>query len=294
MFPSAQPAVPIPLKIRFMLTTLPPTAGLGLRSPHIQQVLSEQPDVAWWEVHSENYFGGGAAIANLEKIRQDYPISLHGVGMGLGSPDQLDATHLAALKTLVARIKPHAISEHLSWNRFNGRVYADLLPVPRVEGAIALLTERIQIVQDQLQQPILIENVSSYIQFKDEQYLESEILAELVAKTGCGLLLDVNNFYVSQINLGTNAMHEISQLPLHAVGEIHIAGFEVFDGVAIDTHGAAPAEAVWQILDLVLAQTGPIPVLLERDQNIPELSHFLQEYATLKARCEGQWKQSLS
>ncbi|MBM5570564.1 DUF692 family protein [Deefgea chitinilytica] len=277
-----------------MLTTLPPTAGLGLRSPHIQQVLSEQPDVAWWEVHSENYFGGGAAIANLEKIRQDYPISLHGVGMGLGSPDQLDAAHLAALKTLVARIKPHAISEHLSWNRFNGRVYADLLPVPRVEGAIALLAERIQIVQDQLQRPILIENVSSYIQFKDEQYLESEILAELVAQTGCGLLLDVNNFYVSQINLGTNAMHEISQLPLHAVGEIHIAGFEVFDGVAIDTHGAAPVEAVWQILDSVLAQTGPIPVLLERDQNIPELSHFLQEYAALKARCEDQWKQSLS
>lgn len=264
-------------------------AGLGLRSPHIQSVLAEKPQVAWWEVHSENYFGGGAPAAALERLRADYPISLHGVGMGLGSPAALDETHLSQLKTLVERIAPNAISEHLSWNRLNGRVYADLLPVPRVEGVIALLSEHIQRVQDVLKRPILIENVSSYIQFSGEKYLESEVLAELVAQTGCGLLLDVNNLYVSQLNLGIDAANEIAHLPLKAVGEIHIAGFEVFDGVAIDTHGATPEAEVWQLLDFVLAQTGPIPVLLERDNHIPSLSEFLLDYQTLTTRCAAAW-----
>nr|WP_314900489.1 DUF692 domain-containing protein [uncultured Deefgea sp.] len=272
-----------------MLTTLPLAAGLGLRSPHIQQVVAEKPKVAWWEVHSENFFGGGAPIAALERLRADYPISLHGVGMGLGSPHALDPSHLSQLKTLIDRIEPQAISEHLSWNRLNGKVYADLLPVPRVAGVIELLSEHIQIVQDQLQRRILIENVSSYIQFTGEQYLESEVLAELVARTGCGLLLDVNNLYVSQVNLGIDPLVELAHLPLAAVGEIHIAGFEVFDGIAIDTHGAAPCDKVWQLLDVVLAKTGPIPVLLERDQNIPELDSFLHDYETLKNRCTANW-----
>lgn len=272
-----------------MNTSLPLAVGLGLRSPHIQQVISEKPQVAWWEVHSENYFAGGTPIAVLEKIRADYPISLHGVGMGLGSPHPVDANHLAQLKALVQRIQPHAISEHLSWNRFNGKVYADLLPVPRVEGVIALISEHIQVVQDALQRPILIENVSSYVQFTQEQYLESEILAEIVAQTGCGLLLDVNNLYVSQINLGIDARNEIDHLPLSAVGEIHIAGFEVLDNVAIDTHGASPCEVVLQLLDEVLAKTGPIPVLLERDQNIPELHDFLNDYEALKKHCLPHW-----
>ncbi|MGL4995734.1 MAG: MNIO family bufferin maturase [Deefgea sp.] len=274
-----------------MHTTLPLAAGLGLRSPHIQQVLADKPKVAWWEIHSENYFGGGAPIAALERVRADYPISLHGVGMGLGSPTALDETHLSQLKTLVERITPNAISEHLSWNRINGSVYADLLPVPRVEGAIALLTEHIQRVQDELKRPILIENVSSYIQFSGEKYLESEILAELVARTGCGILLDVNNLYVSQFNLGIDALNEIAHLPLKAVGEIHIAGFEVFDGVAIDTHGAAPVAEVWQLLDFVLAQTGPVPVLLERDNHIPSLGELLLDYQTLATRCDANWEQ---
>ncbi|MBM5575761.1 DUF692 domain-containing protein [Deefgea sp. CFH1-16] len=273
-----------------MLTSLPTCAGLGLRSPHIQQVIHQRPPVSWWEVHSENYFGGGAPIAALEKIRADYPISLHGVAMGLGSPDALDTQHLTQLQQLVERIQPQAISEHLAWNRIAQRAYADLLPVPRVEGVIALISERINTVQERLQRPILLENVSSYIQFKDDQYLESEILAELVAQTGCGLLLDVNNLIVSQINLGIDPKTEISHFPIQSIAEIHIAGFEVFSGVAIDTHGAAPLPATWQLLDLVLAQTGPIPVLLERDQNIPALADLMQDYQQLDAHCAAIWQ----
>lgn len=272
-----------------MHPTLPPQAGLGLRSPHLQQVLAERPTVAWWEVHSENYFGGGAAVAALERLRASYPISLHGVGMGLGSVQALDPIHLKQLHTLVERIEPQAISEHLAWNRFNGQVYADLLPVPRVEGVIELLGEHIHLVQDTLQRRILIENVSSYVQFSDEKYLESEVLAELVARTGCGILLDVNNLYVSQLNLGIDPLIELAHLPLAAVGEIHIAGFEVFDGMAIDTHGAAPAAKVWTLLDTVIQQTGRIPVLLERDNNIPALNEFLLDYQTLQDRCNAVW-----
>jgi uncharacterized protein (UPF0276 family) len=272
-----------------MLSTLPLKAGLGLRSPHLQQVLAQLPNVAWWEVHSENYFGGGAAIAALERLRAHYPISLHGVGMGLGSAQALDATHLAQLQALVERIEPQAISEHLAWNRYNEQVYADLLPVPRVEGVIELLSEHIQIVQEALQRRILIENVSSYVQFAGEKYLESEVLAELVARTGCGILLDVNNLYVSQLNLGIDPLIELAHLPLAAIGEIHIAGFEVFDGVAIDTHGAAPVPPVWTLLDTVIEQTGPIPVLLERDNNIPILNEFLLDYQTLQNRCDSTW-----
>ncbi|WP_051534477.1 MNIO family bufferin maturase [Deefgea rivuli] len=272
-----------------MLTTLPLATGLGLRSPHLSQVLATQPNVAWWEVHSENYFGGGAAIAALERLRTSYPISLHGVGMGLGSAQALDPAHLTQLQSLVKRIEPQAISEHLAWNRFNDQVYTDLLPVPRVEGVIELLSEHIQIVQETLQRRILIENVSSYVQFTGEKYLESEVLAELVAQTGCGILLDVNNLYVSQLNLGIDPLIELAHLPLAAIGEIHIAGFEVFDGVAIDTHGAAPVPQVWTLLDAVIQRTGPIPVLLERDNNIPALDEFLLDYQTLQDRCNTVW-----
>ncbi|WP_297576707.1 DUF692 domain-containing protein [uncultured Deefgea sp.] len=272
-----------------MLTSLPLCAGLGLRSPHIQAVIQDQPPVAWWEVHSENYFGGGAPIAALEKIRANYPISLHGVAMGLGS-STLDSLHLKQLKTLVDRIEPAAVSEHLAWNRLNQHAYADLLPVPRLEGVIEQLSERINLVQDFLQRPILIENVSSYIQFADEIYLESEVLAQLVAQTGCGLILDVNNLIVSQINLGIDPYLELAHLPLKSVGEIHIAGFELFDGVAIDTHGAAPTPAVWQLLDVVIQQTGPIPVLLERDNHIPALNELMLDYQHLNAHCAAIWQ----
>ncbi|GGP20159.1 MNIO family bufferin maturase [Silvimonas iriomotensis] len=265
------------------LNTLPVAAGLGLRSPHIQEVLSTRPDVAWWEVHSENHFGGGAPLAVLRAVRERYPVSLHGVGLGLGSPGPLEARHLDQLAALVAAIEPASVSEHLAWNRYNGQCFNDLLPVPRLAGALDQLIRNIDTVQNRLKRPILLENVSSYVVFEQEDMTEAALLAELVARTGCGILLDVNNLYVNTLNHGVDPLEEIRRLPLHAVGEIHIAGHERFDDVVIDTHGAPVCAAVWQLLDATLALTGPRPVLLERDTHIPPLTGLLDEYAQVAA-----------
>ncbi|BCL76362.1 hypothetical protein JHS3_20980 [Jeongeupia sp. HS-3] len=270
---------------------LPPAAGLGLRSPHLAEVLATRPDVAWWEVHSENYFGGGQPIAMLEAVRADYPLSLHGVGLGLGSAAALDIGHLARLKALIERVEPALVSEHLCWNRVPGRFFNDLLPVPRIAGALGLLTERIDQIQTTLGRRILIENVSSYIAFDNEAFSEAELLAALVARSGCGVLLDVNNLHVNALNLGVDPLAEIARIPLGCVGEIHVAGFEVCDGIAIDTHGAAVAEPVWRLLDAALTRFGPLPVLLERDTNLPPLAELLAEYRRLVdrvAHCEPQ------
>ncbi|MEJ2794126.1 DUF692 domain-containing protein [Iodobacter sp. LRB] len=266
------------------MTTLPIQAGLGLRSPHLAEVLATRPNVAWWEVHSENYFGGGAAPAALEKIRRDYPVSLHGVGLGLGNAEPPEARHLTQLAELTERIQPAAISEHLAWNRYGDVWFNDLLPVPRYAGAIDHLCAHIDLVQSRLKRIILLENVSSYIAFSDEMLSEAELLAELVARTGCGLLLDVNNMHVNQLNHGIDARAELARLPLHRVAEIHVAGFEYCDGLVIDTHGAPVCDAVWKLLDDALKLTGPKPVLLERDTNLPPLSGLLDEYGKLKAQ----------
>jgi uncharacterized protein (UPF0276 family) len=264
------------------MTALPIQAGLGLRSPHLAEVMATRPKVAWWEVHSENYFGGGAAVANLEKIRQDYPISLHGVGLGLGNAEPPDDRHLQQLAQLAERIAPAAISEHLAWNRFGDVWFNDLLPVPRYAGVIDTLCSHIDQVQSRLKRIILLENVSSYIAFSDEILSEAELLAELVARTGCGLLLDVNNMHVNQLNHGIDARVELARLPLHRVAEIHVAGFEYCDGMVIDTHGAPVCNAVWKLLADAIKLTGPKPVLLERDTNLPSLAGLLEEYRGLQ------------
>ena len=258
--------------------SLPNLAGLGLRSPHLAEVLSEKPTVAWWEVHSENYFGGGAPLAALKKIRADYPVSLHGVGLGLGNLDVPDAKHLADLENLIHAIEPAAISEHLCWNQHRQRWFNDLLPAPRYKGVIEIFTRNIDIVQNRLQRQLLLENVSAYVEFADEAMSEAELLRELVQRTGCGLLLDLNNLYVNQLNHGLNARCQMQQLPLEAVGEIHIAGYEVFDGVVIDTHGARVKPEVIELLQWTLAQTGSLPVLLERDTQLPPWPELLAEY----------------
>jgi uncharacterized protein (UPF0276 family) len=259
-------------------------AGLGLRGPHVADVLATWPSVGWWEVHSENYFGGGEPVAALERVRERYPLSLHGVGMGLGSHAAPDAQHLQRLKTLVARIEPALVSEHLCWNRGAGRTFNDLLPVPRVDGALPIVATHIEHVQDALGRRILIENVSAYVAFEHETCSEAELLAELVARTGCGVLLDVNNLHVNALNLNADPLAEIARLPVGCVGEIHVAGFEWLDDVAIDTHGASVSEAVWALLDAALARFGPTPVLLERDTHLPPLDALIDEYRLLDAR----------
>jgi uncharacterized protein (UPF0276 family) len=262
-------------------------AGLGLRGPHAAAVLASQPAVGWWEVHSENYFGGGEPVAALEQVRARYPISLHGVGLGLGSLEAPRAEHLGALQTLVERIEPVLVSEHLCWNRSGGRYFNDLLPVPRVEGALDVVAQHIDVVQNALGRPILIENVSAYVAFENEVCTEAEMLADLVARTGCGVLLDLNNLHVNALNFGIDPFAELARLPKHCVGEMHVAGFEWLDRVAIDTHGAPVSDAVWTLLDAALERFGPTPVLLERDTNLPSLDALLHEYAQLDARVLG-------
>jgi len=262
-------------------------AGLGLRTPHIAGVLATWPSVGWWEVHSENYFGGGEPIAALERVRARYPLSLHGVGMGLGSRAAPDALHLQRLKALVERIEPALVSEHLCWNRGAGRVFNDLLPVPRVDGVASLIAAHIDSVQNALGRSILIENVSAYVAFEGETCSEADLLAELVARTGCGVLLDINNLYVNALNLHVDPLTEIERLPVGCVGEIHIAGFEWLDDVAIDTHGTPVCDAVWTLLDAALARFGPTPVLLERDTHLPSLDALIGEYRQLEARVAG-------
>ncbi|WP_116137864.1 DUF692 domain-containing protein [Trinickia diaoshuihuensis] len=257
-------------------------AGLGLRGPHVADVLASKPAVGWWEVHSENYFGGGEPIAALEQVRARYPISLHGVGLGLGSLDAPCPGHLARLKSLVERIEPAVVSEHLCWNRGGGRYFNDLLPVPRVDGALELVAQHIDAVQNALGRAVLIENVSAYVAFEDERCTEAEMLAALVARTGCGVLLDLNNLHVNALNLGVDPFEELARLPRQSVGEMHVAGFEWLDDVAIDTHGAPVSDAVWALLDAALERFGPTPVLLERDTHLPPLDSLLREYAQLE------------
>ncbi|AZN37096.1 MNIO family bufferin maturase [Iodobacter ciconiae] len=264
-----------------MFNNLPCEAGLGLRAPHVAEVLVQRPAVAWWEVHSENYFGGGEPLAALCHLRADYPVSLHGIGLGLGSLSPLDTKHLAQLKQLVARVEPAAVSEHLAWNRHSERYFNDLFPIPRVAGVIEHLVERIVQVQDVLQRPILLENVSSYVGFAGEMISEAELMAELVRRTGCGLLVDLNNFYVNSLNLGLDAEQELSRITGDTVHEIHVAGFEWFEGTAIDTHGAPISTEVLALLRLSLQRWGPKPVLLERDTNLADFSSLFQEYCSL-------------
>ncbi|KPC50412.1 MNIO family bufferin maturase [Amantichitinum ursilacus] len=257
--------------------------GLGLRSPHVADVLQTQPAVGWWEVHSENYFGGGAPIAALEQIRDQYPVSLHGVGLGLGSVDPLDKRHLAQLRELVQRIEPVRVSEHLAWNRHAGQFFPDLLPVPRLHGALDLLCQRIDQVQQALGRTILLENVSTYIEMRDAVCSEAELLAHIARRTGCGVLLDLNNLRVNALNLGLDPQDEMAALPRDVVGEIHVAGYEMVDGCAIDTHGAPVSAEVMALLRVALQRFGPQPVLLERDSNLPPLAALLGEYAAIQA-----------
>jgi uncharacterized protein (UPF0276 family) len=225
---------------------LPVAAGIGLRAPHVGYVKAQRPPVAWFEVHSENYFAeGGPAIASLERIRADYPLSLHGVGLSLGSTDPLSRAHLAKLASLIARVEPALVSEHLSWSGVGGRHFNDLLPLPCTDEAVAHVCSRVAEVQDILGRVIAVENVSSYVGFADSDIAEWEFVAAVVARTGCKLLLDVNNVYVNAVNHGFDAETYLAAMPGDAVAEIHLAGFDARGPCLIDTHGARVAPEVW-------------------------------------------------
>lgn len=257
---------------------IPPRAGVGLRAAHYRDMLSRRPDVGWLEVHSENYFGdGGQPLYFLERLREHYPVSVHGVGLSLGSTDELDREHLRRLKTLVARVEPGLVSDHLCWGSAGGRFLNDLVPLPYTEEALRVICRHVSETQDFLGRQILIENVSSYLQFTHSTLNEWEFLAEVALAAGCGILLDVNNIYVSAVNHGFDALRYLSAIPRRAVQEIHLAGFDRLGDLLIDTHGKLVAEPVWALYREALARFGAVPTLIEWDTDIPELGVLLGE-----------------
>ncbi len=257
---------------------IPHTAGIGLRSPHYSELDARQPRLGFLEVHSENFFGdGGPPLAWLERFRRDYALSTHGVGLSLGSTDPLDAEHLRKLKRLVDRFEPALVSEHLCWCGVDGRCLNDLLPLPYTEESLRHVVARVSEVQDYLGRPILVENVSSYLQFRESNIPEWDFVREVSQRAGCKILLDVNNIYVNAVNHGIDARQYLAAIPQGSVGEIHLAGFEDTGDVLIDTHGAAVCDEVWTLYAEAIARFGDVPTLIEWDTDIPALDVLLGE-----------------
>lgn len=267
---------------------IPACAGVGLRAPHYAQFLERPPAIAWLEVHSENFFAdGGQPHAILEQVRSRYPLSLHGVGLSLGSTDDLSGWHLDKLKGLIDRYQPGLVSEHLCWCSVGQRYLNDLLPLPYTEEALTHVCRRIDKVQDYLGRQLLIENLSSYLQFTHSTIPEWEFLAETARRSGCGILLDVNNVYVNARNHGFNAKAYLDAIPGDAVHEIHLAGYEDEGDCLIDTHGRPVAAAVWDLYAYAVRRFGKMPTLIEWDTDIPPLTVLLDEAAKAQAIMEA-------
>ncbi|KMT57352.1 MNIO family bufferin maturase [Pseudomonas fildesensis] len=262
---------------------LPSRAGLGLKNQHFVEVLETSPDIGFFEVHAENYMvAGGPFHHYLGLIRAQYPLSLHGVGLSIGGEGPLNREHLARLATLIERYQPQSFSEHLAWSSHGPVFLNDLLPLAYDAATLGRVCEHVDQVQSTLKRPMLLENPSTYLQFQRSTLDETDFISEIIRRTGCGLLLDVNNVYVSCINHQRNALSYIDSLPLHAVGEIHLAGFaedtdSLGDRLLIDDHGAPINNAVWQLYEQVLARIGPVPTLIERDNQVPAFSVLLAE-----------------
>jgi uncharacterized protein (UPF0276 family) len=260
---------------------LPSGAGIGLRAPHVGELLATRPAVPWLEVHPENYMSGGPALVLLEAVRREYPVSLHGVGLSLGTAEDIDARHLSRLRSLVNRLEPCLVSEHLSWSTAGGAYLNHLLPLPYTDETLGVVADHIDEVQNALGRRILIENPSSYLRFRHSSMAEPHFLAELARRTGCGLLCDVNNIYVSAWNVGLDAGSYLDALPVPAIGEIHLAGHAANDAdgrtILIDDHGSPVTAPVWKLYQRALERFGSVPTLIEWDTDIPELSVLLGE-----------------
>jgi uncharacterized protein len=267
---------------------IPAAAGIGLRFPHHRAVREDRPPIAWLEVHSENYMGGGAPIAHLEAIRRDYAVSLHGVGLSLGSAEGLDAAHLARLARLAKRIQPALVSEHLAWSVSAGRYYGDLLPLPLTDESLGVVCRNVEAMQQALGREVLLENPSSCLRYKHSTIPEWEFIAAVAARTGCGILCDVNNVYVSACNLGFDPRRYLEALPRACIGEIHLAGHQLRRlagrrSIRIDDHGSRVGDAVWALYGDALALFGAMPTLVEWDTDVPPLGVLLEEAAKANA-----------
>jgi uncharacterized protein len=255
--------------------------GVGFRSPHFAEIVATRPAVGWFEVHAENYVVGGPALRQLETLRLDWPIGLHGVGMSLGSACGLDAAHLERFLALAERIEPTLISEHLAWSVNGGTYLNDLLPLPYTEESLAMVAANVAMLQDRIRRQVLVENPSSYLRFVHSAIPEAEFLGELVRRTGCGLLFDVNNVYVTCRNIGGDPRTWIEALPVESVQELHLAGHCVndADGVAIliDDHGSPVAPAVWELYERAVRCFPGAATLIEWDSNLPPLRTLVAE-----------------
>jgi hypothetical protein len=260
----------------------PLTAGLGLKPQHYEEALACPAAGAWFEVHPENYLvEGGPRLRWLEAIRSRHPVALHGVALSLAADHPPDATHLARLRELARRIEPAMVSEHLAWSTWRGAYYPDLLPFPRTGEALARIAANVGIAQDALGRRIAIENPSHYLRIDGHDWDEIAFLGELVRRTGCGLLLDVNNVHVSAANLGFDAGAYIDAFPGEAVVEVHLAGHSrdplLGDALLVDSHDAPVAEAVWALYERLVARIGARPTLIERDDRLPPFRELLAE-----------------
>ncbi|WP_460154930.1 MNIO family bufferin maturase [Pseudomonas sp. S1_F04] len=262
---------------------LPPRAGLGLKSEHFREVLQTQPDLGFFEVHAENYMVAGGPLHHfLGRIREQYPLSLHGVGLSIGGEGPLDIAHLQRLAALIDRYQPQSFSEHLAWSSHGPVFLNDLLPLAYDEATLDRVCEHVDQVQSSLKRTLLLENPATYLAFEASTLDEPHFISEVIRRTGCGLLLDVNNVYVSCINHRRDPLAYLDALPLQATGEIHLAGFaedtdSLGERLLIDDHGAPIDNAVWQLYLKVLAQTGPVATLIERDNHIPPWEVLLAE-----------------
>ncbi len=253
--------------------------GVGLRTEHYAAFESEaQPRVDWLEILSENYMvPGGAPLWHLDRIRRDFPMVMHGVSLNIGGTDPLNLGYLRDLKQLARRVQPAWVSDHLCWNGINGLNLHDLLPVPYTEAMLHHVCNRIAQVQDVLGRRLVLENPSTYVAFAANEMPEWEFIGEMLRRADCELLLDVNNVYVSSVNHGFNPRHYIDAIAPDRVRQIHLAGHETRDGHLIDTHDQAVCPAVWQLYDNTLQRCGPVPTMIERDDNIPPLAELLDE-----------------
>lgn len=251
-------------------------AGTSFKHQHLQAILADDACGGFFEIHAENYMGaGGPPHAALARIRQDFPVSLHGVCMSIGGPQPLDRAHLGRFKALVDRYEPALVSEHLAWSTHETTFYNDLLPLPYTEATVARVSDHIDEVQDAIGRRLLLENPSTYVTFQDSTMSETVFIRELVKRTGCGLLLDINNVFVSATNQGYSALAYLDDFPLEHVGEIHLAGHaeqqdDEGDLLLIDSHDGPVADAVWKLYDIVIARVGAIPTLIEWDSAIPD------------------------
>ncbi|MBI3549630.1 MAG: DUF692 domain-containing protein [Elusimicrobia bacterium] len=266
--------------------------GLGLRPPHYEHVLNRRPAVPWFEAVSENYMGprggsGGRPLEKLLAVRRDYPVALHGVSLNVGSVDPLDAEYLKRLKTLVALVEPAHVSDHLCWTGVDMRNLHDLLPLPYDEGAIEHVASRVRKVQDLLGRRILLENVSSYLSYGHSTMTEWEFVAEIARRADCGVLLDVNNVYVSSVNHGFDPRRYLEAIPRERVGYMHLAGYSIAEGFLIDTHDHPISDPVWSLFGDAARRFGGVPALIEWDGNIPAFERLEAEARRAREVADG-------